>query len=110
MRCRAFRRATVASAFRQAGHRVAVYDIHRALGRPGSDLIAYLLGEDRDTGRNDVISKAHKALYGTYSDRLPPQEKAGYLLRARADQGWTDSAGQHRRAGPNETRAGSDLR
>ncbi|MFD9220524.1 HAD family hydrolase [Streptomyces sp. NPDC060064] len=76
-------------AFRQAGHRVAMHDIHRALGLPSGDLIAHLLGEGRDTGRDDVISKAHKALYGTYSDRLPPQEKAGDLLRALADRGWT---------------------
>ncbi|MGW7053174.1 HAD family hydrolase [Streptomyces sp. NPDC054887] len=76
-------------AFRQAGHDVVMHDIHRAVGLPGHDLVARLLGDDRDTGRDDAISAAHKTLYATYADRLPALPQAGRLLRALASQGWT---------------------
>ncbi|MFF3322591.1 HAD family hydrolase [Streptomyces sp. NPDC002889] len=76
-------------AFRQAGHRVAMHDIHRAVGRPSSDLVAHLLGEDRDKDQDSDISAGHKALYGTFSDRLPAMEGARQLLLTLADSGWT---------------------
>ena len=59
-------------AFRQAGHKVSMHAIHRAVGLGAHDLVAHLLGDDRDTGEDDTISAAHKTLYGTYFDRLPP--------------------------------------
>ncbi|MET9508679.1 HAD family hydrolase [Streptomyces flavidovirens] len=76
-------------AFRQAGHDVVMHDIHRAVGLSGHDLIAHLLGEERDTGQDDRISAAHKTLYATYADRLPALPQAGRLLRTLAGQGWT---------------------
>ncbi|GAA1519435.1 HAD family hydrolase [Streptomyces albidochromogenes] len=76
-------------AFRQAGHDVVMHDIHRSVGLPGHDLIARLLGDDRDTGQDDAISAAHKTLYATYADRLHPLPGAGRLLRTLAGQGWT---------------------
>ncbi|MEU9162772.1 HAD family hydrolase [Streptomyces sp. NPDC048424] len=75
-------------AFRQAGHDVAMHDIHRAIGLPGEDLLAHLLGEDRDTGGDDALSAAHATLYGTYFDRLPPLDAAAELLRALDRRGW----------------------
>ena len=75
-------------AFRQAGHQVPMRDIHRAVGLSGGDLIKRLLGEDRDPEQDDQLSAAHHALYGTYSDRLPPLDAAGDLLRALAGRGW----------------------
>ncbi|MEV0693103.1 HAD family hydrolase [Streptomyces sp. NPDC050388] len=68
-------------AFRQAGHRMPMHAIHRAVGLPSSDLVAHLLGDDRDTDLDEELSSAHKALYGQYFDRLPALSEAGSLLR-----------------------------
>ncbi|MEU0224581.1 HAD family hydrolase [Streptomyces sp. NPDC006284] len=75
-------------AFRQAGHRVPMHAIHRAVGLPSTDLVAHLLGEDRDTDQDAELSAAHKALYGQYFDRLPALPDAGALLRRLAGEGW----------------------
>ncbi|WP_320778384.1 HAD family hydrolase [Streptomyces sp. CRN 30] len=75
-------------AFRQAGHEVPMHAVHRAVGLPSTDLIAHLLGEDRDTGEDDGISAAHKTLYAQYFDRLPALPGAGDLLRGLAGDGW----------------------
>ncbi|MEU0085974.1 HAD family hydrolase [Streptomyces sp. NPDC006274] len=75
-------------AFRQAGHEVPMHDIHRSVGLPGQDLVEHLLGDDRDTGQDSTLKAAHKALYGTYFDRLPAFDQAGDLLRALAGDGW----------------------
>lgn len=75
-------------AFRQAGHRVPMHAVHRAVGLPSTDLIAHLLGEDRDPEQDDALSAAHTALYGQYFDRLPALPGAGDLLRRLAGDGW----------------------
>ncbi|KIF73386.1 HAD family hydrolase [Streptomyces sp. 150FB] len=75
-------------AFRQAGHTVPMSAIHRAIGLTGGDLVAHLLGDERDRGKDAGISAAHAALYGTYADRLPALESASDLLRSLADRGW----------------------
>ncbi|MFG2147209.1 HAD family hydrolase [Streptomyces sp. NPDC048696] len=75
-------------AFRQAGHRVATHAVHRAVGLPSEDLIARLLGEDRDRDEDSELSAAHTALYATYFERLAPIKGAGDLLRALDDRGW----------------------
>ncbi|QES39862.1 HAD family hydrolase [Streptomyces venezuelae] len=74
-------------AFRQAGQQVAMHDIHRAVGLGSTDLIARLLGEDRDRDQDDKISAAHKTLYGTYFERLPALNGARDLLHALHDRG-----------------------
>ncbi|TPQ18013.1 HAD family hydrolase [Streptomyces sporangiiformans] len=76
-------------AFRQAGHRVPMHAIHRAVGLGAHDLVAHLLGDDRDTDEDDTLSAAHKTLYGTYFDRLPPLPDAGDLLRRLDRDGWS---------------------
>lgn len=76
-------------AFRQAGHRVPMHAVHRAVGLPSTDLIAHLLGDDRDTDQDAGISAGHKALYGQYFDRLPALPEAGALLRRLHRDGWT---------------------
>ncbi|MEU9572759.1 HAD family hydrolase [Streptomyces massasporeus] len=76
-------------AFRQAGHEVPMHAIHRAVGLPSTDLVAHLLGEDRDTDQDADISAGHKALYGQYFDRLPALPGAGDLLRRLHRDGWT---------------------
>ncbi|AQS66111.1 HAD family hydrolase [Streptomyces pactum] len=80
--------ATWWEAFRQAGHRVPMHAIHRAVGLASTDLIGHLLGEDRDTDQDERLSAAHKALYGQYFDRLPALPDAGELLRRLAGDGW----------------------
>ncbi|MER7406917.1 HAD family hydrolase [Streptomyces sp. NPDC000070] len=75
-------------AFRQAGHDVPMHAVHRAVGLASTDLVAHLLGEDRDTDRDAAISAAHKALYGQYFDRLPALPEAGALLRRLHRDGW----------------------
>ncbi|MFF9803814.1 HAD family hydrolase [Streptomyces coeruleorubidus] len=75
-------------AFRQAGHDVPMHAVHRAVGLASTDLVAHLLGEDRDTGQDAAISAAHKALYGQYFDRLPALPEAGPLLRRLHGDGW----------------------
>ncbi|WP_320780436.1 HAD family hydrolase [Streptomyces sp. CRN 30] len=76
-------------AFRQAGHQVPMHAVHRSIGLAGHDLIAHLLGDDRDPGQDDGLDAAHKALYGTYFDRLPPLSGAAALLRRLDRDGWT---------------------
>ncbi|MGW0748733.1 HAD family hydrolase [Streptomyces sp. NPDC002587] len=75
-------------ALRQAGHEVAMHDIHRAIGLPGEDLLAHLLGEDRDADGDATLTAAHDTLYGTYFDRLPPLDSAAELLRELDRRGW----------------------
>ncbi|MDX2552454.1 MULTISPECIES: HAD family hydrolase [Streptomyces] len=76
-------------AFRQAGHQVSMHDVHRAVGLPSGDLITHLLGEERDPQEKDTLSAAHKALYGTYFERLPALPDAGRLLRRLDGAGWS---------------------
>ncbi|MER6787670.1 HAD family hydrolase [Streptomyces sp. NPDC000658] len=76
-------------AFRQAGHRVPMHAVLRAVGLGSGDLIARLLGDDRDKDEDAELSAAHKALYGQYFDRLPPLRDAGALLRRLHGDGWT---------------------
>ncbi|MDX2677977.1 MULTISPECIES: HAD family hydrolase [Streptomyces] len=76
-------------AFRQAGHRVPMHAVHRAVGLGSDDLIAHLLGDERDQDEDSELSAAHKALYGQYFDRLPPLPDVGPLLRRLRDDGWT---------------------
>ncbi|MFI5758562.1 HAD family hydrolase [Streptomyces sp. NPDC051569] len=75
-------------AFRQAGHLVQMSAIHRAVGLGSQDLVAHLLGDERDRDQDAEISAAHTTLYGTYFDRLPAFEGAADLLRSLADRGW----------------------
>ncbi|MFD7202967.1 HAD family hydrolase [Streptomyces sp. NPDC059893] len=75
-------------ALRQAGHDVTMHDIHRAIGLGSEDLLAHLLGEDRDQNQDARLSAAHTTLYGTCFDRLPPLEGAQDLLRELAGRGW----------------------
>lgn len=75
-------------ALRQAGHRVPMHAVHRAIGLPGGDLLDHLLGEDRDRSGDDRISAAHDTLYATYFDRLAAFGSAADVLRELAETGW----------------------
>ncbi|MEU0597035.1 HAD family hydrolase [Streptomyces sp. NPDC006393] len=76
-------------AFRQAGHRVPMHAIHRSVGLGSTDLIAHLLGDDRDEDQDARLSAAHTTLYAQYFDRLPALADAGRLLRRLHQDGWT---------------------
>lgn len=75
-------------ALRQAGHAVAMHDIHRAIGLPGEDLLGHLLGEGRDTSEDERLTTAHDTLYATCFDRLPALDRAADLLRELDHRGW----------------------
>ncbi|MFG2651459.1 HAD family hydrolase [Streptomyces sp. NPDC048436] len=75
-------------AFRQAGHTVTMHDIHHAIGLGSTDLIAHLLGDERDHDLNAELSAAHTTLYATYFNRLPALDGARDLLHALDDRGW----------------------
>lgn len=75
-------------AFRQAGHRVAMQAVHCAIGLPSEDLVARLLGDDRDSDEDAALSDAHSTLYATYFERLAPVEGAADLLRKLDSRGW----------------------
>ena len=75
-------------AFRQAGHAVAMPDIHHTIGMGSDHLLDRLLGEDRDRSQDGSVDAAHKALYATYFERLQAVEGAADLLRAVAGRGW----------------------
>ncbi len=75
-------------AFRQAGHEVPMHAVHRAVGLGSADLVAHLLGDDRDPDQDAELSAAHTALYGQYFDRLPALPGAGELLRRLHGDGW----------------------
>ncbi|MFD8567937.1 HAD family hydrolase [Streptomyces sp. NPDC059639] len=75
-------------ALRQAGHRVPMTSIHGAIGLGGGDLLEHLLGKERDRGQDADISAGHKALYGTWFERLTPFEGAADLLRSLHGEGW----------------------
>ncbi|MFD5428623.1 HAD family hydrolase [Streptomyces sp. NPDC127084] len=75
-------------AFRQAGHHVAMREIHRAIGLSATDLIAHLLGDDRNGDEDEALAAAHATLYGTWFDRLPALDGARDLLHTLAGRGW----------------------
>ncbi|MGK5628152.1 HAD family hydrolase [Streptomyces sp. URMC 123] len=76
-------------AMRQAGRRVSMASIHRAVGMGSDHLIGHVLGGRPDAAEAEAISAAHRTLYAEYWTRLAPLEGAADLLRACADRGWT---------------------
>ncbi|MFD0266514.1 HAD family hydrolase [Streptomyces sp. NPDC127106] len=80
-------------ALRQAGHRVPMHAVHRAVGLPGEDLTAHLLGPPPESdgagaGEYERIGAAHDVLYATWFDRLPALDGAAGLLRRLAADGF----------------------
>ncbi|MGW4690236.1 HAD family hydrolase [Streptomyces sp. NPDC004244] len=85
-------------ALRQAGHRVSMHAVHRAVGLPGEDLTAHLLGPaptgdggaagEGTDGEYERIGAAHDVLYATWFDRLAALDGAAGLLRRLAADGW----------------------
>jgi HAD superfamily hydrolase (TIGR01509 family) len=74
-------------AFAQAGHQVAMADIHRVVGMGSDHLLDAVLPEGRDRAGDEGITGAHSALYATYWSRIRPLPGAQSLLRACKDAG-----------------------
>jgi HAD superfamily hydrolase (TIGR01509 family) len=75
-------------AFAQAGHDVAMADIHRAIGMGSDQMLDALLPADRDRGQDGTIRAGHTALYSVFWTRLRPLPGAAELLRACKKHGW----------------------
>ena len=69
-------------AFAQAGHLVAMTDIHRSIGMGSDQMLDHLLPADRDRDADPELRTSHSALYATYWSRLRPLPRAADLLRA----------------------------
>ncbi|MCF6522844.1 HAD family hydrolase [Streptomyces sp. JJ36] len=74
-------------AFRQAGHRVPMRDVHHAVGMGSDRLVGHLLGPDRDREQDARIAAAHGTLYAAYFPKLAALPGAAALLRAVAARG-----------------------
>jgi phosphoglycolate phosphatase-like HAD superfamily hydrolase len=73
-----------AQAFRDNGHEVAMWTLHRSIGMGSEELVQKMLGRSDD----DVV-KAHSERYEALRDRATAFPKAGELLSGCADLGLT---------------------
>jgi HAD superfamily hydrolase (TIGR01509 family) len=78
-----------AEALRQNGHDVPMSTVHHQVGMSSDQLLAALLGDDRDKEQDDTLDDAHKTLYKQYWGRLRPLPGAADLLRRCARAGLT---------------------
>ena len=69
-------------AFAQAGHVVAMTDIHHSIGMGSGQMMDRLLPAERDRNADADLRTSHSALYATYWSRLRPLPQAADLLRA----------------------------
>jgi HAD superfamily hydrolase (TIGR01509 family) len=67
-------------AFRQHELIVPVWRIHRAIGMGGDQLVAYLVGEEKDEELGDDIRAAEKALYLAMIEEVEPLDGARDLI------------------------------
>src|SRR4051794_8415790 len=76
------------TALRDAGHRVPMREIHRAIGMGSDKLVPHLIGPTGDAESED-LSTAHSHHYAPYLERLVAFDGAADLLRACAERGLT---------------------
>jgi HAD superfamily hydrolase (TIGR01509 family) len=74
-------------AFRQFGHVVQLWQIHRHIGMGGDKLVASLLSEEVDDREGDDIRAAEKALYLTFIAEVEPLRGARALIQDLHDRG-----------------------
>ncbi|HET6507612.1 MAG TPA: HAD family hydrolase [Baekduia sp.] len=74
-------------AFRQHGHVVPIWQIHRHIGMGGDKLVAALLSEDAEEREGDDIRAAEKALYLTFIEEVEPLRGARALMEDLRDRG-----------------------
>jgi phosphoglycolate phosphatase-like HAD superfamily hydrolase len=71
-------------AFRDAGHQVAMWTLHRAIGIGSEELVQRILGRD-----DDGVVQAHSERYDALRDQVTAFPAAGELLSACAGLGLT---------------------
>lgn len=76
-------------AFRQHGHVVPIWRIHRHIGMGGDKLVAALLSEEAEEREGDDIRAAEKALYLTFIEEVEPLRGARALMEDLRDRGST---------------------
>jgi HAD superfamily hydrolase (TIGR01509 family) len=76
-------------AFRQHGHVVPIWRIHRHIGMGGDKLIAALLSEEVEEREGEDIRAAEKALYLTFIEEVEPLRGARALMEDLRDRGST---------------------
>jgi HAD superfamily hydrolase (TIGR01509 family) len=74
-------------AFRQHGHVVPIWRIHRHIGMGGDKLVAALLSEEAEEREGDDIRAAEKALYLTFIEEVEPLRGARALMEDLRDRG-----------------------
>lgn len=74
-------------AFRQFGHVVPIWQIHRAIGMGGDQLIGHLLSEATEKEQGDDIRAAEGALYLADIEEVEPFRGARELIERLDDQG-----------------------
>jgi len=74
-------------AFRQHGHVVAIWRIHRHIGMGGDKLVESLVGEDVEREQGDDIRSAEKPLYMAMIEEVEPLDGARDLVVDLKDAG-----------------------
>jgi HAD superfamily hydrolase (TIGR01549 family) len=74
-------------AFRQFGHVVQLWEIHRHIGMGGDKLVASLLSDAVEEREGDDIRAAEKALYFTFISEVEPLRGARALIQDLHDGG-----------------------
>ncbi len=74
-------------AFRQFGHVVQLWQIHRHIGMGGDKLVASLLSDEVEEREGDDIRAAEKALYFTFISEVEPLRGARALIQELHDRG-----------------------
>jgi HAD superfamily hydrolase (TIGR01509 family) len=76
-------------AFRQHGHVVPIWRIHRSIGMGGDKLIPALLSDEVEAREGEDIRAAEKALYLTFIEEVEPLRGARALMEDLRDRGST---------------------
>jgi HAD superfamily hydrolase (TIGR01509 family) len=76
-------------AFRQHELTVPIWEIHRAIGMGGDQLVEELVGKENDEQMGDDIRAAEKALYLAFIQEASPFEGARGLIEDLKDRGST---------------------
>jgi HAD superfamily hydrolase (TIGR01509 family) len=74
-------------AFRQHGHVVPLWRIHRHIGMGGDKLIAALLSDEVEEREGESIRTAEKALYMVFIEEVEPLRGARELMQDLRDRG-----------------------
>jgi HAD superfamily hydrolase (TIGR01509 family) len=74
-------------AFRQHGHVVPIWRIHRHIGMGGDKLVAALLSDEVEEREGEDIRAAEKALYLTFIEEVEPLRGARALMEDLRDRG-----------------------